>query len=236
MMKGGQNRVTREKELASTLLDAGEVDIGPALEQASDVLDGAPAIQVNVLVQEPLTFTGEGHHHVGDDSFGNVIGFPGHIEGPLSVRFKVEVSLVGRCALREATEQERLIMIGAVFVQPPERLGNDNLALSSARNRTSVRLTVNFGQHLRRHDQPSPEFIGFRQPDVKIAGDVQKDGLIKSSVLVVNRFAFNPEVLVNPALFPSKNTSPLPDSRTRIAEQSRTNAGRLGTLQTFQQP
>ena len=121
-------------------------------------------------------------------------------------------------------------------MQPLQCLGNYDLTLSGPGNRARVSLTVNSGQHLRRHDQPSPKFIGLGQPDVKIAGDMQKDGLIKSAVLVVNRFAFDPKVLVDPALFPGKDPSPLPDSRTGITEQSRAQLSRLRTLHTFQQP
>src|SRR2546423_11611276 len=103
MVKGRQNGVAREEELASAFLYACEVDIGPALEQAPDVLDRAPPLDVNILVQEPLTFAGEWHHHVVDYSLGNVIRFSRQIERPFSMRFEVEIALICRCALSETT-------------------------------------------------------------------------------------------------------------------------------------
>src|SRR5690349_8370679 len=74
VMQGRENRIAREEELAAAILNSLQVDVRPSTEQAAHVFNRAPTLNVDVWVQEPLSFASKRHSHVLYNTFGRIVG------------------------------------------------------------------------------------------------------------------------------------------------------------------
>src|SRR5208283_1872271 len=114
MMQRRKNRVAREEELSSAVLNPLQVDIRPALEQTAHILDRHASLHLHVLVEEPLALARKRYDHVLNDALAGIVGFARQEDGALGLRLEVEVALCRIAELREAAEEERFVMRGAV--------------------------------------------------------------------------------------------------------------------------
>src|SRR5262249_21155564 len=80
-------------------------------------------------------------------------------------------------------------------------------------------LAIHSRQHLRTHDDMTPQVVAFRESDEEIAFDMQENRFIKRASFVETRFFRATEVFRTPSHLPAKHAGPFLDSWICVGHQ-----------------